>query len=340
MYKFNFYHTRPENFFRNNKAEQTKGLVGYLRGDFGKDGNEFHHTWFNNSEKLNNDKFKEDFDKIMETLRERLLTDRDWMRSVAYNHPETKISSESTSSYGMFVETERYEYDIRTITEDGNYDFYIYCYDKNFQEPQYLNGKRFRDENGKLTEKVEEIAKKTFAEARNYYINGDRYENNGKIYTFKITEENMLFEGKDGEKLFIAPELMGTYLPDVASEGSAFVKVPMSQTLANLTLGDLIQGVKLSSVHLVHDEVDIELATIEDLSKGMFTEAGNKAWADVLNAKVDEIFDGTYGVQIQCSGVDHQRLTEISYALAGYCPERDSKEWFNEIEDAGPNMSM
>lgn len=340
MYKFNFYHTRPENFFRNNKAEQTKGLVGYLRGDFGKDGNEFHHTWFNNSEKLNNDKFKEDFDKIMETLRERLLTDRDWMRSVAYNHPETKISSESTSSYGMFVETERYEYDIRTITEDGNYDFYIYCYDKNFQEPQYLNGKRFRDENGKLTEKVEEIAKKTFAEARNYYINGDRYENNGKIYTFKITEENMLFEGKDGEKLFVAPELMGTYLPDVASEGSAFVKVPMSQTLANLTLGDLIQGVKLSSVHLVHDEVDIELATIEDLSKDMFTEAGNKAWADVLNAKVDEIFDGTYGVQIQCSGVDHQRLTEISYALAGYCPERDSKEWFNEIEDAGPNMSM
>ena len=340
MYKFNFYHTRPENFFRNNKAEQTKGLVGYLRGDFGKDGNEFHHTWFNNSEKLNNDKFKEDFDKIMETLRERLLTDRDWMRSVAYNHPEAKIASQSTSSYGMFVETERYEYDIRTITEDGNYDFYIYCYDKNFQEPQYLNGKRFRDENGKLTEKVEEIAKKTFAEARNYYINGDRYENNGKVYTFKITEENMLFEGKDGEKLFVAPELMGTYLPDVASEGSSFVKVPLSQTLTNLTLGDLIQGVKLSSVHLVHDEVDIELATIEDLSKDMFTEAGNKAWADVLNAKVDEIFDGTYGVQIQCSGVDHQRLTEISYALAGYCPERDSKEWFNEIEDDGPNMSM
>ena len=58
MYKFNFYHTRPENFFRNNKAEQTKGLVGYLRGDFGRDGNEFHHTWFNYNEKLNNDKFK------------------------------------------------------------------------------------------------------------------------------------------------------------------------------------------------------------------------------------------------------------------------------------------
>jgi len=51
MYKFNFYHTRPENFFRNDKGEQTKGLVGYLRGDFGRDGKEFHHTWFNNNER-------------------------------------------------------------------------------------------------------------------------------------------------------------------------------------------------------------------------------------------------------------------------------------------------
>ena len=38
MYKFNFYHTRPENFFHNAEKEQTKGLIGYLRGDFGKDG--------------------------------------------------------------------------------------------------------------------------------------------------------------------------------------------------------------------------------------------------------------------------------------------------------------
>jgi pyruvate formate lyase activating enzyme len=34
----------------------------------------------------------------------------------------------------MFVETERYEYDIRTITEDGNYDFYIYCYIDSFDK--------------------------------------------------------------------------------------------------------------------------------------------------------------------------------------------------------------
>ena len=287
MYKFNFYHTRPENFFRNDKGEQTKGLVGYLRGDFGRDGKEFHHTWFNNNEKLNNANFKEDFDKIMETLRERLLTDRDWMRSVAYNHPDAKIVSESTSSYGMFVETERYEYDIRTITEDGNYDFYIYCYDKNFQEPQYLNSRRFRDEDGKLTEQMDDIAKKTFAEARNYYINGDRYESNGDIYTFKVTDESMFFEDRYGGKVLARPEILGLYLPDVATDGSMFAKVPLSRTLENLTLGDLIQSVKLSSVHLVHDEAEIDLATVEDLSDAMLTSEGKtgrnlcifKAWS-------------------------------------------------------------
>lgn len=340
MYKFNFYHTRPENFFHNAKTEQTKGLIGYIRGDFGSDGDELWNTWFDNNERLKTNEFKEDLDKVMKALRERLFTERSWMRSVAFEHPESKINSKITDSYGMFLETDKYEYDIRLITENGNYDFYIYCYDKRFQEPQYLNAKRFRDENGKLTEKVEEIAKQTFAEARNYYIDGDRYENNGKIYTFRVTEENMLFEGQGGEKLFVAPEMMGTYLPDVASEGNSFVKVPMSQTLKNLTLGDLIQGVKLSSVHLVHADVEHDLATVEDLTNVMLTDAGKEAWADVLNARVNEIFDGNLGVHIQCSDVDDERLKEFSYALAGYCPESDYDNWFKDIEDQEQNMSM
>lgn len=340
MYKFNFYHTRPENFFHNAKTDEIKGLIGYLRGDFGKDGKEFWHTWFDENAKLKTEEFRADLDKTMTTLRDRLLTDRDWMRSVSHNHPESKINSEITDSYGMFLETDKYEYDIRLITENGNYDFYIYCYDKRFQEPQYLNAKRFRDENGKLTEKVEEIAKKTFDEARNYYIDGDRYENNGRIYTFRVTEGNMLFEGQYGERIFVAPEMMGTYLPDVASEGSSFVKVPLNRIQTNLTLGELIKSVKLSSVHLVHDEVDIELATVENLSDAMLTDEGRRIWSDVLGAKVDEIFNGYYGIQIQCSDVDHKRLSDFSYALAGYCPESDYNNWFIDIEDGGPNMNM
>ncbi len=340
MLKFNFYHNRKDNFYSNNNERETSGLIGYLRGDFGAGGKGFHHRWFENKEALNNEKFKDDLNKVMDFLCERLLTNRQYMRSVVYGLPKARIDTKESTSYGVFVETDGYEYDIRAICDDGNYDFYIYCYDKRFQEPQYLNARRFRDENGKLTEKVEEIAKKTLAEARNYYINGDRYENNGRIYTFRVTEENMLFEGTDGEKIFVVPELMGTYLPDIASEGSSFVKVPLSQTLTNLTLGDLIQGTKLSSVHLVHDEVDNDLATIEDLSDTMLTDEGRVAWADVLNARVSEIYNGSYGIQIECSGVDDQRLSDFSYALSGNWSAEEYDRWFKTEDEQEQNMSM
>lgn len=224
MYRFNFYHTREGSFFRNDNADETKGLIGYLRGDFGRNGNEFYTSWFDKNDRLNKKPFKTEFNDVMNFLRERLLSNRAYMRSFVYGNPQLKLSDSDSTSHGMFVESEAYEYDIRTISDDGNYDFYIFCYDKRFQEPQYLNAKRFRDEHGKLTERVEDIARATLAEARNYYIDGDRYESNGKIYTFRITKENMMFEASDGTKLFVAPELLGTYLPDIASEGNSFSK--------------------------------------------------------------------------------------------------------------------
>ena len=268
------------------------------------------------------------------------MTDRAYMRSFVHGNEQLKLDTSESNSHGMFVESENYEYDIRTISDSGNYDFYIYCYDKRFQKPQYLNAKRFRDEYGKLTERVEEIARKTLPEAHNYYIDGDRYENEGKIYTFKVTDENMMFEGADGTKLFIAPEMLGTYLPDIASVGNSFSKVPLDQTLSNITLGDLLKGVSLSSVHIVHNEVEHDLATIEDLSYDNFTAEGRTEWADVLAARVEQIYEGSYGLQIQCSNVECERLEEFSKALAGYCPAEDWDKWFNNESEQEQNMKM
>lgn len=93
MFRFNFYYTRKENFFNNNNAEQTKGLIGYLRGDFGKNGNEFYTSWFNKNEKLNKEPFKTEFDDVMKFLRERLLTDRVYMRSFVYGNEQLKLDN-------------------------------------------------------------------------------------------------------------------------------------------------------------------------------------------------------------------------------------------------------
>ena len=54
-------------------AERTKeyGCIGYLRGDFGDGGREFWTTWFpQNSEELNDEKFKIVFDAVINRLRE------------------------------------------------------------------------------------------------------------------------------------------------------------------------------------------------------------------------------------------------------------------------------
>ena len=94
MFIFNFYYTRKENFFNNNNAEQTKGLIGYLRGDFGKNGNEFYTSWFNKNEKLNKEPFKTEFDDVMKFLRERLLTDTFYVLIALVSNTLHRVGSE------------------------------------------------------------------------------------------------------------------------------------------------------------------------------------------------------------------------------------------------------
>lgn len=53
-------------------------------------------------------------------------------------------------------------------------------------------------------------------------------------------------------------------------------------------------------------------------------------WSDVLAAKVERIYDGAYGTQIEVSGCPAHRLRDFSFALAGYCSEEQWSRWFNE----------
>ena len=93
-------------------------------------------------------------------------------------------------------------------------------------------------------------------------------------------------------------------------------------------------------VHIVHNEVEHDLATIEDLSYDNFTAEGRIEWADVLAARVEQIYEGSYGLQIQCSNVECERLEEFSKALAGYCPAEDWDKWFNNESEQEQNMKM
>jgi len=53
----------------------------------------------------------------------------------------------------------------------------------------------------------------------------------------------------------------------------------------------------LEDVHLCHVDEDHDLATVVELNRNTLTEDGKREWADVLNAKVTSIYEGSYGVQ-------------------------------------------
>ena len=86
------------------------------------------------------------------------------------------------------------------------------------------------------------------------------------------------------------------------------------------------------NIHLVHTEVDNMPHTITELDSGTLTEAGKTVWADVLNAKVERVYQGLYGLQMELSGVKPGRLEAFSGMLGGYCSEQEYETWVNEPE--------
>ena len=68
----------------------------------------------------------------------------------------------------------------------------------------------------------------------------------------------------------------------------------------------------------------------QKLNRNTLTNEGKQDWSDVLAAKVERIYDGVYGTQIEVSGCPADRLRDFSFALAGYCSEEQWSRWFNE----------
>ena len=96
----------------------------------------------------------------------------------------------------------------------------------------------------------------------------------------------------------------------------------------HLTVSSLMRC-DLEDVHLLDADEEHEAATIVELNRDTLTEEGNRDWSDVLAAKVERIYDGVYGTQIEVSGCAPERLEAFSMMLAGYCSEEDYDRWVN-----------
>ena len=95
-----------------------------------------------------------------------------------------------------------------------------------------------------------------------------------------------------------------------------------------MTVMSLI-GCNFEDVHLVDRDEEHELAPITELGLDTLTEAGKSEWADVLGAKVERVYEGDLGLQVEVSGCLASRLRDFSRMLAGYCSVEEYDRWVN-----------
>lgn len=147
----------------------------------------------------------------------------------------------------------------------------------------------------------------------------------------------------NGIGTLLLEELRGREVVDevIATEDSFQMTARMEQVPEErfFTVSDLIKC-GLEDVHLVDRDEEHELATIVELNQNTLTEQGMRDWADVLGAKVERIYEGGYGVEIEVSGCDAQRVAEFSFMLAGYVSNSQYDRWVNQSQEQGASDTM
>ena len=121
-------------FYAQHPAEDERlGCIGHIRMDFGRNGNEFWHTWWpRGPEEWNRSAFKAELQEVVDELRQSLLKNRTAMERFCYGHGG-KINGGYVQNYGYVVETEHYRYCLRCNPSPGDYNGYLTAYDLDIQ---------------------------------------------------------------------------------------------------------------------------------------------------------------------------------------------------------------
>lgn len=121
------------------------GCIGHLRGDFDKSGNGFFTTWNDHRTQWKTEEFKAELDDVVNALRSPeygLLMNRSAMRVYVAQHPESIIEGNYCTEYGFRAETEKHAFLFRCNPLQGDYNFYGYCYVKEYLDDHIRNAER------------------------------------------------------------------------------------------------------------------------------------------------------------------------------------------------------
>lgn len=133
---------RKYTFSQSQQLSMQTGLIGYLRADFGSNGNEFWTTWNDFRKDLKTDEFKAEFDEVINGLRDGdVLSGRKAMSSYCYSTPDSSFNDDC-NHYGIRLDTGKYSYLMRFNPNRGEYNLYCYCYQKEWLNAHLKNAER------------------------------------------------------------------------------------------------------------------------------------------------------------------------------------------------------
>ena len=127
--------TQPEQkytYAQSMQLEGQTGCIGHLRGDFAASGYGFYTTWADTREQWKTDEFQSELDDVINALREDkgLLHNRYDMSAYAKKSPESAFKGNYCTEYGFRADTEKHAFLFRCNLSKGDYNFYCYCYVK------------------------------------------------------------------------------------------------------------------------------------------------------------------------------------------------------------------
>lgn len=128
-------------FYSQDTNDIELGTVGHLRVDFGSTGREFWSTWWpHNKDTLNTLEFKAELQEFVDELRKSgPLKNLSAMSAYCSEHEVDRLGDVSRGNYGYVAESEHYRYCLRCTPTKGDYNAYLYIYDKRQQEMKELH---------------------------------------------------------------------------------------------------------------------------------------------------------------------------------------------------------
>lgn len=115
------------------EQDEALGAISHVRIDFGRDGDEFWHTWHpRGEESLNSPEFKAELTELNEPRETGPLKNLSAMAGYCGNH-DGEIEGSWRKNYGYVIETERYRYYLRCNPDPGDYHAYLTAFDLRVQ---------------------------------------------------------------------------------------------------------------------------------------------------------------------------------------------------------------